>query len=243
MAARNLIDSPRRLVSLLALCTSVAYPQIYASNCCSCDEKRGFACPIRAVGNASVSEYIEFNGRHIPDEQKMVLGYGEDYCKAIMKGKELIPHIKNEEDESDDDGFFCKCNEGDYMAFFGMCMPKRNGQDPLHSKVIDGVMFGKENFARLLPPANTDGLDNYSFFFPLIIEKGARALYVSPADCFLNEEGHTALVKYDGSGFDQVCVCQEGYYMNRMGECVADCKQPLPSNRQDDHYLYCMSAE
>ncbi|MEN2498562.1 MAG: hypothetical protein MHMPM18_002850 [Marteilia pararefringens] len=238
MTVRYLIDSPRRFVLLLALCTSLTNPQIYASDCCACDEKRGFSCPIKAVGNASVSQFNEFNGRHIPEEQDMILGYGEDYCINTMHGIGLVPHMKDENDESDGDGFFCKCKEGDYMAFFGMCIPKPFGKDPKENTVVDGIMFGKEDLARLLPPANDDGLDDYSFFAPYIEYRGTTVLLRSYNGCDPMKNSFD-MKSYGGSSYDSVCFCAHGNYLNRMGKCVEECDNPIPSGRSGDESKYC----
>ncbi|MEN2497715.1 MAG: hypothetical protein MHMPM18_002072 [Marteilia pararefringens] len=157
-----------------------------------------------------------------------------------MQGTGLIPHRRDKNDESDDDSYFCKCKEGDYMAFFGMCMPKLNGKDPLQSKVIDGILFGKENYVRFVPPAFYNGLDDYSWFLPLINEKGRRALYITPYECSFDEDRHTELLKYGGSSHDLACGCKARYKMNRMGECVPSCHKLVPPGREETKYFYCL---
>ncbi|MEN2497379.1 MAG: hypothetical protein MHMPM18_001765 [Marteilia pararefringens] len=104
----------------------------------------------------------------------------------------------------------------------------------------DNVLIGREvAYARLLPPANEDGLDDYSFFLPLIT-KDARQLYMPLLFCAdESEELHTILSVYDGAAFDRVCTCKPEFYMNQQGKCVEECDNPRPSGRLGDDSKYC----
>ncbi|MEN2499120.1 MAG: hypothetical protein MHMPM18_003360 [Marteilia pararefringens] len=145
MTVRNSIDSPRRLVLLLALCTSLTYPQIYASDCCACDEKRGIPCPIKAPQQKLFGEHAQFNGVHIPEKQDHILGYGEDYCIGVMRGKKLIVRQTAGEEDENDLGYICECEADHYMAFFGMCISMADGRAPWATVEIDGVIASCKN--------------------------------------------------------------------------------------------------
>ncbi|MEN2499384.1 MAG: hypothetical protein MHMPM18_003602 [Marteilia pararefringens] len=102
------------------------------------------------------------------------------------------------------------------------------------------VLFGRDPaYARLLPPANEDGLDDYSFFLPLI-KKDARKLYMPLYFCMdVIGELNTAWSYYDGAFFDMVCTCKPEFYMNRHGKCVDDCDNHSGSGRAGDISRYC----
>ncbi|MEN2497615.1 MAG: hypothetical protein MHMPM18_001979 [Marteilia pararefringens] len=149
-----------------------------------------------------------------------------------MGGIEMVKH------EEGGDGYLCKCEEGKYMAFFGMCMPMPWNNKVKDSRVIDGVLVGREAaYSRLLPPANEEGLDDYSFFHPLTENGHASELYVAHAIC-LSKENYQ-LEMYDNDPYDRVCTCIGGYAMNRHGECVDDCADAKGSNRDGDDSQYC----
>ncbi|MEN2498068.1 MAG: hypothetical protein MHMPM18_002393 [Marteilia pararefringens] len=170
----------------------------------------------------------------------MILGYGKDHCINTMQGTGLIPHKKDENDESDGDGFFCKCKEGDYMAFFGMCISMADGHKPWATVEIDGVTFGRDpSYARFLPPANEDGLDDYSFFLPRIEIKGARSVLKKHFQCDGRYTEGFDMLYYGGSSYDMVCFCDEKHFMTPKGECVEECDNPQPSNRPGDDSKYC----